>query len=151
MTIRVDQNGNYVKTIRRECGQLRNGHDENHKALQAVHGDSRNMGFVKNDSVGLIVTSPPYWDKAHYGKSKKNLGNRENYVEFLTSLSPVFQECMRVLMPGEVGYGPVLKLSDRLPSPGGGLPRPVIGLAELAGVWHDCPLLHLPEADSEEM
>ena len=96
----VDQNGNYVKTIRKECQPLHNGHDEDYEPLQAVHGDSRNMDFVRNNSVGLIVTSPPYWDKAHYGKSRKNLGNQENYVEFLTSLRPVFQECLRVLMPG---------------------------------------------------
>ena len=96
----VDQNGNYVNTIRKECRRLHNGHDEDYEPLQAVHGDSRNMDFVRNNSVGLIVTSPPYWDKADYGKSRKNLGNRENYVEFLTSLRPVFQECLRVLMPG---------------------------------------------------
>ena len=96
----VDQNGNYVKTIRKDCRRLHNGHDKDFDALQAVHGDSRNMEFLRNDSVGLIVTSPPYWDKAHYGTSKKNLGNRENYVEFLKSLHPVFQECLRVLMPG---------------------------------------------------
>ncbi len=96
----VDQNGNYVRTIRKECRKLHNGHDPDFEPLQAVHGDSRNMEFVQDDSVGLIVTSPPYWDKANYGKSNKNLGNRENYVEFLTSLQPVFRECLRVLMPG---------------------------------------------------
>ena len=96
----VEQNGNYVRTIRKECRQLHNGHDTDFESLQAVHGDSRDMDFVEDNSVGLIVTSPPYWDKAHYGKSKNNLGNRANYVEFLTSLRPVFQECLRVLMPG---------------------------------------------------
>ena len=96
----VDQNGDYVNTIRKECRRLHNGYDEDYEPLQAVHGDSRNMDFVRNNSVGLIVTSPPYWNKADYGKSRKNLGNRENYVEFLTSLRPVFQECLRVLMPG---------------------------------------------------
>ncbi len=96
----VDQNGNYIKTIRKECRKLHNGQDPDFEALQAVHGDSRNMEFVRDNSVGLIVTSPPYWDKANYGKSGNNLGNRENYVEFLTSLIPVFEECLRVLMPG---------------------------------------------------
>ena len=96
----IDQNGNYIKTIRKECRKLHNGHDPDFEPLQAVHGDSRNMEFVADDSVGLIVTSPPYWDKANYGKSRKNLGNRENYVEFLNSLRPVFEECLRVLMPG---------------------------------------------------
>lgn len=96
----VEQNGNYVRTIRKESRELHNGHDTDFEPLQAVHGDSRDMNFAEDNSVGLIVTSPPYWDKAHYGKSRNNLGNRANYVEFLTSLRPVFQECLRVLMPG---------------------------------------------------
>ncbi len=96
----VDQNGDYIQTIRKECRKLHNGHDPDVEPLQVVHGDSRNMEFMPDDSVGLIVTSPPYWDKANYGKSRTNLGNRENYVDFLTSLRPVFQECLRVLMPG---------------------------------------------------
>ncbi|MYB37238.1 MAG: site-specific DNA-methyltransferase [Gammaproteobacteria bacterium] len=94
----VDQNGNYVRTIKRECREHYNGNGSN--PLQAVHGDSRCMDFVEGNSVGLIVTSPPYWDKANYGKSSKNLGNHPNYVQFLDSLRPVFRECLRVLMPG---------------------------------------------------
>ena len=94
----VDQNGNYVRTIKKECREQYNGHGPD--ALQAVHGDSRNMEFVRDNSVGLVVTSPPYWDKADYGKSTKNLGNRANYGQFLESIRPVFRECLRVLMPG---------------------------------------------------
>ena len=56
-----------------------------------------------------------------------------------------------LLMPGEDGYGPILELSDRLPSPGRGFPRPVTDMAELAGAWPDCPLLQVPDADEEEM
>ncbi len=56
-----------------------------------------------------------------------------------------------LLMPGEKGYGTVLALSDRLPSLGLGLPRPVTSLSELAEAWGDCPLLHMQETDSEEM
>ena len=96
----VDQNVDYIETIKSECRDLHNGHDEGFEPLLAVNGDSRKMDFVESDSVGLIVTSPPYWDKAQYGEGEINLGNRENYVEFLTSLRPVFQECYRVLKPG---------------------------------------------------
>lgn len=96
----VDQNQDYIKTIRKECRDLHNGNDSNIERLQVVHGDSRNMGFLEKNSVGLVVTSPPYWDKADYGESKKNLGNEGNYVAFLASLCPVFEECYRVLIPG---------------------------------------------------
>jgi site-specific DNA-methyltransferase (adenine-specific) len=58
------------------------------------------MGMIADNSVGLIVTSPPYWNKADYGKSKSNLGKISGYAEFIESTKPVFEECYRVLMPG---------------------------------------------------
>jgi site-specific DNA-methyltransferase (adenine-specific) len=96
----VDQNGDYVRIIKRECGHLQNGHGPDFEALFAVCGDSRNLGFIEDDSVGLVVTSPPYWNKADYGTSESNLGNIESYRSYIDSTRPVFEECLRVLMPG---------------------------------------------------
>ncbi len=96
----VDQNADYVRTIKKECGRLQNGHGPDFEPLVAVRGDSRNIRFVKDDSVGLVVTSPPYWNKANYGSSESNLGNIENYTAFIEGIRPVFEECFRVLMPG---------------------------------------------------
>ena len=56
-----------------------------------------------------------------------------------------------LLTPGDDGYGPILDLSNHLPSPGQGLPRPMTHMTELTRVWPDCPLLHVPDADTEEM
>lgn len=93
----IDQNSSYVRTIRQRCAELNgNGKGE----LTAKTADSRNLSFVEDDSVGMVVTSPPYWDKADYGKGVKNLGNKANYADFLTSIEPVFRECYRVLKPG---------------------------------------------------
>ena len=94
----VDQNANYISIIKRECQEQYNGCQPD--ALQVVHGDSRNMEFIGDNSIALVVTSPPYWDKADYGKNARNLGNQENYARFLQSVRPVFRECLRVLMPG---------------------------------------------------
>lgn len=96
----VDQNPEYVKIIKKDCRNLRNGHGPEFEPLQAVRGDSRKLDFVDNDSVGLVVTSPPYWNKANYGDSEKNLGKIESYGAFLEAIRPVFEECYRVLMPG---------------------------------------------------
>lgn len=96
----VDQNAGYVRTIKKECSKLHNGHEPEFEPLQAVCADSRDMNFVQDDSVGLVVTSPPYWDKADYGSSNKNLGKIKNYATFLESTRKVFEECYRVLMPG---------------------------------------------------
>ena len=96
----IEQNPDYVEIIKKECAALRNGHADAFVPLEAVEGDSRNLEFLENDSVGLIVTSPPYWDKADYGDGQNNLGNVSNYGGFLESIRPVFEECYRVLAPG---------------------------------------------------
>lgn len=96
----IDQNKEYISTIQKECTKLRNGHGPDFEALQVIHGDSRRMKDVQDASVGLVVTSPPYWNKADYGSGKSNIGNIDKYMAFIESTKPVFEECMRVLMPG---------------------------------------------------
>jgi site-specific DNA-methyltransferase (adenine-specific) len=92
----VDQNEQYVQRIRAECTPPGGRKD----ALRAVHGDSRRLDFLGDRSVGLIVTSPPYWNKADYGRGAANLGNVGNYQAFFRDIRPVFEECYRVLQPG---------------------------------------------------
>jgi len=96
----VDQNGNYIKIIKKECGHLRNGQPDDVSPLTAVRADSRKLDFIEDGSIGLVVTSPPYWNKADYGKNKANLGNIPSYVGFIDEMRPVFEECFRVLQPG---------------------------------------------------
>lgn len=65
-----------------------------------VRGDSRDLSFMKDDSVHLVVTSPPYWTLKQYNHTKGQLGHVEDYEEFLTQLDRVWKECYRVLVPG---------------------------------------------------
>lgn len=92
----IDQNPSYVDAIRERCGLL--GHDG--EALTVWVGDSRDMSSIADESIGLIVTSPPYWNKADYGDGDYNLGNEPVYTRFLERIRPVFAECLRVLSPG---------------------------------------------------
>ena len=69
-------------------------------AFEGRQGDSRNLSGIKDGSIDLIVTSPPYWDKADYGGRNSDIGTAGSYVEFLEELRRVFQECYRVLRPG---------------------------------------------------
>ena len=96
----VDQNADYVRIIKKECSKLQNGHGPDFEPLVAVCGDSRKLSFVEENSVGLVVTSPPYWNKANYGNSENNLGNIESYGSFIEGIRPVFEECFRALIPG---------------------------------------------------
>ena len=92
----IEQNADYARVIQDRCHDLFNGPED----AQVILGDSRNMEPLVTDSVGLVVTSPPYWNKADYGKSAANLGNEPVYTRFFEEINPVFKECFRVLMPG---------------------------------------------------
>lgn len=95
----VEQNKEYAEIIRDECRSLFTGREAD-QHLRVVEGDSRTLGFLGDSSVDLIVTSPPYWNKASYGPKKSNLGNIENYRTFLDEMSQAFAECFRVVRPG---------------------------------------------------
>ena len=86
----IEQNADYAKVIRKRC----NG------TTAVIHGDSRKMESITENSIGLVVTSPPYWNKANYGKGRANLGKEAIYPQFFASIRPVFAECFRVLLPG---------------------------------------------------
>lgn len=95
----VDQNPRYVNAIKARCIALSNGRPAS-ELLTAIRGDSRSLSAVADESVGLVVTSPPYWNKADYGERASNLGGIANYQEFLSMTKQVFAECFRVLAPG---------------------------------------------------
>ena len=92
----VDQNSDYLKIIREWRGSL-NGSAE---GVQVINGDARNLCKVEDESIGLAITSPPYWNKADYGSRKANIGNVASYPGFIRSLRPAFEEVFRVLVPG---------------------------------------------------
>ena len=65
-----------------------------------VNSSSCDMTQIQDESVGIVVTSPPYWNKADYGEYEGNIGGYQYYDDFLEDLKKVFEECYRVLMPG---------------------------------------------------
>lgn len=65
-----------------------------------VQGDARNLSFIPDQSVHLIVTSPPYWTLKQYNDSEGQLGHVEDYEAFLLELSKVWKEVFRILVPG---------------------------------------------------
>lgn len=62
--------------------------------------DARDLAFIKDESVHLILTSPPYWTLKEYRRSDGQMGYIEDYEQFLTELDKVWQHCLRVLVPG---------------------------------------------------
>jgi DNA modification methylase len=62
--------------------------------------DARDLAFLKDESVHLVVTSPPYWTLKEYPPNRQQLGAIEDYENFLSELDKVWSECARVLVPG---------------------------------------------------
>ncbi len=67
---------------------------------QLVAGDSRDMSLLADNSVALVVTSPPYFAAKAYELEREKDGIPSDYVEYLQMLHDVFTECWRVLEPG---------------------------------------------------
>lgn len=63
-------------------------------------GDARDLSWLPDESVHLVVTSPPYWTLKAYAPNPHQMGDIEDYQIFLTELDKVWAECARVLAPG---------------------------------------------------
>lgn len=68
-------------------------------SAKVIIGDSRRMVEVKNNSISLVVTSPPYWHIKDYGVGKQ-IGYGQSLHDYLKDLFIVWKECFRVLKPG---------------------------------------------------
>ncbi|WP_080347923.1 DNA methyltransferase [Clostridium botulinum] len=104
-----------IKRLETEVGE---GTSKNHTF---INGDScEELLKIKTESMDFIVTSPPYWGilnkqdqkvkknrvannlETKYSESDKDLGNVENYEEFLNVLvKRVFLQCARTLKFGK--------------------------------------------------
>jgi len=65
-----------------------------------VNGDARDLAWIPNESVHLVVTSPPYWTLKEYNVHKDQLGQVRDYEEFHDELEKVWKHVLRVLVPG---------------------------------------------------
>ncbi len=64
-----------------------------------IIGDSRRMKEISDESVHLVITSPPYWQLKDYG-TEKQIGFNDSYEEYINNLNLVWYECFRVLHKG---------------------------------------------------
>jgi site-specific DNA-methyltransferase (adenine-specific) len=63
-------------------------------------GDARDLAWIPDESVHLIVTSPPYWTLKEYEHSEGQLADIPDYEAFLAELDRVWAEDRCVLVPG---------------------------------------------------
>src|SRR3989339_1611116 len=65
-----------------------------------INGDSRELSFLQDGSIHLVVTSPPYWNLKRYNENPDQLGHIQDYEAFLFELEKVWRHVFRVLVPG---------------------------------------------------
>ncbi len=90
---RIAKEHNLLKQIEASSQQIPTTHN-------LFQTDARKLSFISDESVHLVVTSPPYWTLKKYRVHENQLGNIEDYEQFLRELDKVWKHCYRVLVPG---------------------------------------------------
>src|SRR3984893_4910921 len=72
---------------------------------QTIHrlhlGDARDLSWIPDTSVHLVVTSPPYWTLKEYAAGNDDqMGHFQDYERFLGELDRVWRGCKRGLVGG---------------------------------------------------
>lgn len=66
-----------------------------------INGDClKELKKMNDESVDLVITSPPYHNLRVYSNNPSDLSNCESYEEYYYLLGLVIAECSRVLKPG---------------------------------------------------
>jgi len=65
-----------------------------------ILGDARSMDFIADQSIHLVVTSPPYWNLKRYNENPDQLGHVDDYERFIGELARVWEHTHRILVPG---------------------------------------------------
>ena len=54
-----------------------------------INGDARDLSFLPDASVHLVLTSPPYWNLKRYNENPGQMGHIDDYETFLAELKKV--------------------------------------------------------------
>ena len=63
-------------------------------------GDSQDLSAIRDESVHLVLTSPPYWNLKEYNGHAQQLGHVDHYETFLDKLDDVWRGCFDKLAVG---------------------------------------------------
>lgn len=97
----------YVDLGRQRLAEITTSHSSQIHLAPAIQVDQ----YATPNSVDLCITSPPYWNILnqrrtadlksvwHYGNLPNDLGTIDDYQEFLTALTAIFEKVLQVLKP----------------------------------------------------
>src|SRR5258708_13886317 len=63
-------------------------------------GDALELDWIPDESVHLVLTSPPYWTLKRYREHERQMGHIVAYETFHNELDKVWKHCLKVLVPG---------------------------------------------------
>jgi len=89
-----------ISERRKVSEQVHSNQSVDRRVVRLRRGDARDLSWIPDQSVHLIVTSPPYWTLKQYNPTEGQLGHIETYSEFHEELNKVWAHCFRVLVPG---------------------------------------------------
>jgi len=77
--------------------------------------DARNMEEIPDNSIHLMITSPPYFNAKLYSRVpiEGDLGNIHDFDEWLNEIKKVWKEVFRVLQPGRKAFINIMNLPVR--------------------------------------
>ena len=90
---RIAKDAKAIAAIEASLAEIPTTHD-------LYNEDARNLDFLPDTSVQLIVTSPPYWTLKDYREGSGQLGHIADYSVFMSELERVWRSCYRLLVPG---------------------------------------------------
>lgn len=95
-----------------ECFEL----EINNTTQKIFLGNSQNMSSLENNSVHLVVTSPPYFNAKMYSNEtvENDLGNVHNMDDWFSEIGKVWKEVFRVLQSGRKFFLNIMNLPIRV-------------------------------------
>jgi modification methylase len=87
------KNETELEKIRKEVASIHSYH-------KIYIADARNLSMIPDESIHLVLTSPPYWNLKEYNQHKNQLGHIDDYQTFLTELDKIWIECYKKLVIG---------------------------------------------------
>ena len=140
-SIGVDISKKYVKLIKR---RLNKGEfQENPYEPRVYQGNAMDLKPIADDSIDLILSSPPYFNIKRYATDKDEenaqIGSVNTLEEYLIMMSTVLKESFRVLKPGKHCCIIVSDVRKKWLIP---LPSYLIGLAERNGFKLHDDIIH---------
>jgi site-specific DNA-methyltransferase (adenine-specific) len=63
-------------------------------------GDARELDWIADESIHVVITSPPYWTLKKYNDHPQQMGDIADYDAFMDELDHVWRHCFRTLVSG---------------------------------------------------